>query len=260
VPRLSLRQLALALWFGALSGCVPITRFEEAQSAAQVEMAGRHRAEQRAEQLEAENAQLRAGERQKAAALDERNDALAQAELDKTTQGKERADAEGIVEQLRGELARVGGHLQSYHAEKQKLEASLEAEAARGRALVQLTRDVALMLGEPLSTGEYSLDAEQRHVVLRVPRSKILAEDGSVKAEADALLKTVARVLQLHPTSKLRIEDTSAPTDPTATSRWLTALARHSVPADRFELAAAAGPGSPPAAVAPELVLGFSVP
>jgi hypothetical protein len=253
--------LALALLLGVVSGCVPVTRFEEAQSAAQVEMAGRHRAEYRAEQLAAENAQLRAGERQKAAALDEQNDALAQAELDKTTQGKERADAQGMVEQLRGELARVGGHLQSYHAEKQKLEASLEAESARGRGLVRLTRDVALALGEPLNTGEYTLDTEQQHVVLRVPRAKVVADDGSLKPEADGLLKIVARLLQLHPTSKLRVEDTSAPGDPSASSRWMSALDRLAITTERLEPVAAAVNGSAPAAPAtPEVVLGFSVP
>jgi hypothetical protein len=261
VPRFSPRQLALALLLGVLSGCVPVTRFEEVQSAAQVEMAGRHRAEYRIEQLEAENAQLIAGERQKTAALDEQNDALAQAELDKTTQGKERADAEGIVEQLRGELARVAGHLHSYHAEKQKLEASLEAEAARGRALSRLTRDVSLALAEPLTTGEYTLDAEQQHVLLRVARAKILADDGTVRPEAEALLKTVARLLQLHPESKLRVTDTSAPADPIAASRLLAALGQLSVPADRFEPPAVAeAPATPAPAGTPEIVLGFSVP
>jgi hypothetical protein len=224
-------------------------------------MAGRHRAEYRIEQLQAENAQLLAGERHKAAALDEQNDALAQAELDKTMQGKERADAEGMVEQLRGELARVGGHLHSYHAEKQQLEASLAAQAARGRALSHLTRDVSLALAEPLTTGEYTLDAEQQHVVLRVPRAKILADDGTVKPEAEALLKTVARLLQLHPLSKLRVTDTSAPTDPTVSSRLLTALGQLSVPAERFEPAVAAEASATPApAATPEIVLGFSVP
>jgi hypothetical protein len=260
-PRFSPRELALGLLVGLLSGCVPVTRFEEAQSAAQVEMAGRHQAEYRIEQLQAENAQLRAGVQQKASALDEQSDALAQAELDKTTQGKERADAEGIVEQLRGELARVGGHLQSYHAEKQKLEASLAAEAARGRAVALLTRDIALALAEPLTIGEYTLDAEQRHALLRLPREKVLADDGSIKPEADAALKAVARVLQLHPEAKLRVEDTSAPGDAVAASRVVGALTQRAVSADRFEplaVAEAAQPATPSGAA--QIVLAFSVP
>jgi hypothetical protein len=250
-------HLALVLLTLALASCVPVTRFEETQSAAEVEMAGRHRAEQQISQLQAEIAGLRASLSRQVTTLDERGDALAQAELDKSNQGKERADAEGMVEQLRGELARVGGHLQSYHAEKQKLEANLAAEATRGRALARLSRDVALTLAEPIATGEYTLDAEPQHVVLRVPRERLLAEDGTVKPEADALLKAVARVLSLHPQSKLRLEDAAAPTDAIATSRLVAALGERGVAADRFEPSAEAPPAK---AGSNELSFGFSVP
>ncbi len=261
--RVPAQQLALVLLLGVVAGCVPVTRFEETQSAAQVEMAGRHRAERQMAQLQAENEQLRGSMQRQDATLDERGDALAQAELDKTNQGQERADAEGMVEQLRGELARVGGHLQAYHADKQKLEATLAAEAARGRALSRLSRDVALSLAESIATGEYALDAEAQHVVLRVPREKLLAEDGAVKPEADALLKAVARLLTLHPESKLRLEDASAPADAIATSRVVAALAERAVAADRFEPLAVTEAAAPaPAEKAPEAVLsfGFSVP
>ena len=257
------RQLAFVLMALAIAGCVPVTRFEEAQSAAAVEMAGRHRAEQQVARLRAEIDGLRASISRQGATLDERGDALAQAELDKTNQGKERADAEGMVEQLRGELARVGGHLQSYHADKQKLEATLAAEAARGRALAQLSRDVTLSLAEPIATGEYTLDAEPRHVVLRVPRDRLLAEDGTVKPEADTLLKAVARVLSLHPHSKLRLEDTAAAGDASATSRVGAALAERAVAPERFEppaLADASVPVAPPKPASNELIFGFSVP
>jgi len=257
------RRLAFALLLGVVAGCVPVTRFEETQSAAQVEMAGRHRAERQVTQLQAENEQLRGSMQRQDATLDERGDALAQAELDKTNQGKERADAEGMVEQLRGELARVGGHLQAYHADKQQLEATLAAEAARGRALSRLSRDVALSLAEPLATGEYTLDSESQHVVLRVPREKLLAEDGAVKPEADALLKAVARLLTLHPESKLRLEDAAAPADAIATSRLVAALGERAVASDRFEplaVADAAAPAAADKAPAAEVIFGFSVP
>jgi hypothetical protein len=160
-----------------------------------------------------------------------------------------------MVEQLRGELARVGGHLQSYHAEKQKLEASLQAESARGRAFSRLTRDVALALAEPLTTGDYTLDSEPEHVVLRVSRAKLLADDGTLKPEAEALVKAVTRLLQLHPESKLRVEDTSAPADPIVASRVATALG---VSADRLEAPAVVDASAPSAT--PDVVLGFSVP
>ncbi len=268
--QVSPRQLALLLLLGVLSGCVPVTRFEETQSAAQVELEGRRRSEYQAAQLRAENAQLRAQMQQQSQVLDDRDQALSQAQLDSSTQGKQREDAEGMVEQLRGELARVGGHLQSFHDDRQKLEAELTTEASRGRALSRLSRDVALALAEPVATGEYALDAEQGAVVLRVPREKVLTDDGNLKPEAEPLLKAVSRLMQLHKEAKLRVEDSSAAADPIATSRLVTALTEHAVPADRFEplatvdaAAAATGAGTavaaPPAGAA-EIVLGFSVP
>jgi hypothetical protein len=264
------RHWALLLLLGVFSGCVPVTRFEETQSAAQVEMEGRRRSEYEVSQLKTENAQLRSQIQQQGQVLDDREQALSQAQLDSSTQGKQREDAEGIVEQLRGELARVGGHLQSFHDDRQKLEAALDAAAARGRALSRLARDVALALAEPVATGEYDLDTVDGAVVLRVPRDKVLADDGSLKPEAEPLLKAVSRLMQLHKETKLRVEDSSAVADPIVTSRLIAALTDHAVPADRFEpLAAtdAAGSGqaaaaSPPAAKvgSPEIVLGFSVP
>jgi hypothetical protein len=258
------RQLPLLLVLGVFSGCVPVTRFEETQSAAQVEMEGRRRSEYQLTRLEAENAELRARMQQQSQLVDERDQALAQAELDSSTQGKQRQDAEGMVEQLRGELQRVGGHLQSFHDDQQKLQVALEAEAARGRALSRLSRDAALLLAEPLATGEYSLDAEQGLVVLRVAREKVLADDGSVKPEAEPLLKALSRLMQLHRQAKLRVEDSSAPADAIAVSRLVAALTEHAVPADRYEpLAASADVAAAPApekTAAPRIAFGFSVP
>jgi chromosome segregation ATPase len=250
------------------SGCVPVTRFEETQSAAQVEMEGRRRSEYEVSQLKTENAELRTRLQGQNRALDEREQALSQAELDSSTQGKQREDAEGVVEQLRGELARVGGHLRTFHDDKQKLEADLADEAARGRALARLSRDAALALAEPIATGEYTLDAEQSAVVLRAPREKLLADDGSLKPEAEAWLKAVSRVVQLHKETKLRVEDSSAQADAIAVSRLVTALGEHGIAPDRFEpLAAVVEGGAPvtgvPAAKADgpaEIVVSFALP
>jgi flagellar motor protein MotB len=257
--RVSPRKLALLFLLGVFSGCVPATRFEETQSAAQVEMEGRRRSEQRAQELQAENAQLRAQMQQSAQALDEREQALSQAQLDSTTLGKQRQDAEGMVEQLRGELQRVGGHMQAFNDDKHKLEAALGDEAARGRELSSLSRDLALSLPEPLATGEYSLDAEQRAIVLRLPRAKMLNDDGSVKPEAEPVLKAVARVLALHKTSKLRVEDSAAPGDALAVQKLVAALTERAVGAERFE-PLLPEPGPTEKTDEPELALGFSVP
>jgi hypothetical protein len=257
-PAISLALLAV---LAVLSGCVPVTRFEEAQSATQVELEGRRRAELEMARLQADNSQLRTEMQQQREALDERDQALSQAALDSTTQGKQRQEAEGMVEQLRGELARVGGHLQSYGEEKQKLAASLESESAHGVRLSRVARDATLLVGEPLRTGEYSLDAEPGMVVLRVPRADVLAEDGSVKPEASNLLGSVSRLLKLHPASKLTAYDSSAPADAIAVATVVAALGQQGVSADRIEpVAARTEPAPPASAEAPQIVMTFSVP
>lgn len=260
--RVSPRQLALLALLGVFSGCVPATRFEEAQSAAQVEAESHRRAEQQLAQLKAENDQLRSQMQAQGHTLDERDQALSQAELDSSVQGKQRQDAEGMVEQLRGELARVGGHLQAYHDDKQKLETALEAEATRGRELSRISRDVTASLAEPIGAGEYGLDAERDHIVLRAPRDKMLAADGGMSPDAIPVLKAVARVMKLHPQSKLRVEDSSAAADAIATSKLVAALGELGMAADRFEPLAAdpAAPSAPPASGAAEISFGFSVP
>jgi chromosome segregation ATPase len=250
----------LLLLLGVFSGCVPVTRFEETQSAAQVEMEGRRRSEYQASQLQTENAELRAQMQQQRQSLDERDQALSQAQLDSSTQGKQRQDAEGMVDQLRGELARVGGHLQSFHDDQRKLETALTSEAARGRALSRLSRDAALSLPEPIATGEYTLDAEQGSIVLRVPRAKLLTDDGSVKPEAEPVLKVVARLMQLHKQARLRVEDSAAAGDPLAVSRLVAALTERAVAAERFEpLAAQADAAAPKTREDAEIAFGFSV-
>jgi hypothetical protein len=255
-PRAALwtRRWALLL-FGLLSGCVPITRLEEAQSAAEVEQAARRSAELQLEQLQAERQELIAQLERKDVALEQRAEALAQAELDKSTQGKERADAEGIVEQLRGELSRVGGYLQASHTDRQQLEETLRSEAARSQALVRLSRDLTLLLAEQLTVGEYELDAVGHHAVLRVGRDELVAEDGSLRPAVESLAKAVTRVLSLYPASKLRVEDAKAYAESGTAARLTRALG---VAQERLE--PVMPPSEEPVADSPAFGLWFSVP
>ena len=265
--RSSPRQLVLLLTLGSFAGCVPATRFEETQSAAQVEMEGRRRAEHQVSQLQAENTELRAQAQKQSQTLDDRDQALSQAQLDSSTLGKQREDAAGMVEQLRGELARVGGHLQAFHDDQQKLQNALSAGAARGRVLASLSRDAALSMAEPIATGEYTLDPEQNSIVLRVPREKLLNDDGSVKPEAEPILKNVVQLMQLHKQAKLRVEDSAREGDAIAVSRLVAALTERAVAAERFEPLAAKAEAAPDSApvTAPnpgpaEIAFAFSVP
>ena len=257
--RVPQRHWLLVSLLGLLSGCVPVTRFEETQSAARVEMEGRRRSEEQAQQLEADNARLRAQIEQTSRAVEERDERLSQAELDSSTQGKQQRDAEGMVEQLRGELQRASGHLQVFHEEKQKLQAELGNETERAKENARVTRDLSLALAEPLSLGTYTLDAATHGVVLRVPRSDVLSTDGAVKTDAGALLDQVAKVLSLHKTTKLRLEDSSAPGDAIAAAAVVKALTERAVSGERFEALAPDAAAAQPADE-PEILFNFSVP
>jgi hypothetical protein len=258
-------RLALLAMLGIVSGCVPALQYEETQSAAAVEKEGRRRSEEQLQQLKAENEQLRAKMLAEKQASDERDQALSQAALDTAAQGKQREDAEGMVEQLRGELARVGSHLQTFHDDKQKLEQSLSAETAHGQALARLSRDVALSFSDPLATSEYSLDTAQDSLLLRLPRGDLLTDTAELGSDAPRVLDVVARLLKSHEQAKLRVEDSSAPGDAVRVQRVVAALTERGVAPERFVALAAAdvAPDSAPApkpATTPEIVFGFSVP
>lgn len=119
-----------------------------------------------------------------------------------------------MVEQLRGELARVGDHLRTYSDQKQALSAALSAAEARSKRLeeaekrhVELSatvRDVALALHEPLAAGELALAAHEGKTELNIPRAKLLTS-GEVHAGGTKLIAALTKVAALHPKSRIEL-------------------------------------------------------
>ena len=117
--------LAPLIWL--LVGCVPITRFEEAESAAAVEAEARRRAA-----LELESTRQRVGELEatlqaRDAELEARQRTLDEQQLASSISDKQRQENASLVEQLRSELSRTGEHLKSYSDDKTRLERELLA-------------------------------------------------------------------------------------------------------------------------------------
>jgi hypothetical protein len=110
-----------------LASCVPVTRFEEAESAAQVEAEGRRRAALELEASRQRVAELEAAVRARESELDARGRALDEQQLASNLSAKEREQSASLVDQLRGELARSSEHLKAYSNEKLRLERELEA-------------------------------------------------------------------------------------------------------------------------------------
>ncbi len=218
-PRLLLHVASIAALAGLFAACVPAARYEEAKSASEVELAGRQRAEA---ELVTTRAKLEAAQ----ADLDQRSQKLAESEqsaseskLENTVAVKERDEATGLVDQLRGELARVGDNLRSYAQQKADLEKSLQAAQARKLeleqneahtvAIARLTRDLTSVLGERVLSGDITIDVRDGHVLLSAAPELWFNDDGSVRANMDSVLAGVSRVLSLHSESSL---DLSLPT------------------------------------------------
>ncbi len=135
-----------------LGGCVEATAYEQATSAAEVQAEGRRRVgddlerksaellalSQETERLRAENARLQAE-------LAERQGAVDQAALDLVLAKQERSEEASLVQQLRGDLARVGSDLDVFADEKADLAAELAAVRSENE---RLTARMATAEGE----------------------------------------------------------------------------------------------------------------
>jgi chromosome segregation ATPase len=141
----------------ALSGCVPATSYEQANSAAEVEREGHRRA---AVKLAAAEEELKLAKAEKVALLAEKKDlearlqteesALAQTSLDMESAKKENEQQTELVTQLRGELARVGDHLKTYQGDKD----ALAEELAAAEAKIKLLEEQIVYLRSKAATSE----------------------------------------------------------------------------------------------------------
>lgn len=120
-----------------LVACVPITRYEEAESAAAVEAEARRRAALELERSRQRLTELEAALQAREAELEARQRTLDERQLASTISEKERDENASMVDQLRTELSRTGEHLRSYSEEKARLERELQAaqEAQRDSEL-----------------------------------------------------------------------------------------------------------------------------
>jgi len=269
-PRLVLHVASLAAVAGFFTACVPTTQYEEAKSASEVELAGRQRAELELAatrgKLEAALAELNQREQK----LAETEQSVSESKLESSVAVKERDEANGLVDQLRGELARVGDNLRTYAEQKADLEKSLQAAQARKQelerneaqtvALARLTRDLTSALGERVSHGDMMIDVRDGSVLLSAPSELWFNDDGTLRAGMDSALSAVSRVLSLHSGSALTLALPTSDADKRGPA-LLSALVSRGVAASRMKLAGSAAratPDSDAPAKAPAVELSFS--
>jgi hypothetical protein len=255
-PVASLALLLGASWLS--SGClVPSARYEEARSAIRVEQESHRRTQEHLGEIsrKLEHLQLALNERERRLEVLESD--LAESRLTEERAESARRFAVGLMEQLRGELSRTGGHLREFAEDKRKLALALDAAQAREKRLAgceqdaadnaALVRDVALLLHEPISTGEVELSVVEGRAVLRLPSSELSGE--TPEPVGARVLAAVARVTQLHPESRVRLAEEGAPSEPSEGGavrlRAISdMLADKGLAAQRVELEPAADSGS----------------
>jgi len=250
-PRLILHVASVAAIAGLFSACVPAARYEEAKSASEVEFAGRQRAQAQLaitqSKLDAAVAQLNQREQK----LAETEQSVSESKLESSVAVKERDEATGLVDQLRGELARVGDNLRSYAEQKADLEKSLKAAQARKLeleqneaqtvAIARLTRDLTSALGERVTSGDLSLDVRDGHVLLSAAPELWYNDDGTLRASMTDALAAVSRVLTVHAQSALELSLPVADADKRGPA-LLSALTSRGVAASRLKFKS--GPSS----------------
>jgi len=256
-PRLVLHVASIATILGLFNACVPAARYEEAKSASEVELAARQRAEAELlvtrTRLEAATVELNRREQK----LAETEQSVSESKLENSVAVKERDEATGLVDQLRGELARVGDNLRSYAEQKADLEKSLQAAQARKAeleqneaktvAIARLTRDLTSLLGERVTNGDLTLDVRDGRVLLGAAPELWFNDDGTLRAGMNDALSAVSRALTLHSTSALELALPAKDAEKRGPA-LLSALSSRGVAASRMKLA----PLAPPAGTTPE--------
>lgn len=216
-PALGAWPVVLVLLLG--SGCVSQAAYEEAQSAAQVEREAHLRAETQLGQVRQALQQLKDDLDRRESALQEHERRLAEADLNLKLAHQERDENGQLVDQLRGELARVGDHLRVYSDEKARLAEELRVAESRSKdldqaatrvdALTAAVRDLSLLEGESINAGTIALRGNGKYPVLEVPR-QTLAADTHLSVDGQRIVKSLARLSTLHPNLKFVLSELGA--------------------------------------------------
>jgi hypothetical protein len=262
-PRLIVHVASVAALAGLMGACVPATRYEEAKSASEVELAGRQRAEAGLRALQAKvdaQAEELAQRQQK---LAETEQSVSETKFEHSVALKERDEATGLVDQLRGELARVGDDLRTFAKQKADLEKSLDAAQVRKAelekndaqlvAVARLVRDLTSALGDRVTSGDVSIELQNARIVVSAPTELWFDDGAALRTGSDGMLAAVSRVLTLHTASALELSVPGPNADARAAA-LIAALGSRGVNASRVKLRAGVVPGTAPVAAEPAVV------
>ena len=223
LPELVQRYSRIAVLVAVpLTGCmVRAAEHEKVVNALVVEQSAHRKTEAEVAQLRERLAELTLAVEEKEQELHAQEFKIAQTQFDRQLVDKEREAASQLVDQLRGELARVADNLRLYSTQKHELEAELEAALDRAQKAVRaetrasmhaaLIRDYALLLPATLASGSTQLKLVDGRPQLRVPADELKGENGNgLSPRAEAIIRASAKLLERYP--EVRLQLTTEPT------------------------------------------------
>ncbi len=168
-----------------LSGCVSKVTYEQVASTAQVQLEAHRRTQKKLDRarnelarLESKNQQLASRQDALEAQLVEREGEVSAARLGKVKAHQQREQQTHLVTQLRGELARVGSHLEVYADEKKELRERLEELSKKNE---ELTKKLVAFKGK-CAAGAARSGADEE---ARPKRAEIEAGEADEESEGD---------------------------------------------------------------------------
>jgi hypothetical protein len=221
-PRFGLPLVCAALLSPLAAGCVvPQNRYDEVSAKLHEEEALRRKSEAELARLSADIVRLSQALDGKEQSLLAREGDLANAQLEAERISREKTDAVELVEQLRGELSRVGEHLREYSGRKQELEAALGRAEARAKELeaaergiaskVLVMRDVSLALAEPAAAGKVVITTVEGKPTVRFDAREVFSGKGTeLKSDMVAALERIALAVAPRGEVHLELSDLSA--------------------------------------------------
>jgi hypothetical protein len=253
VPRLLAAVLPLLL-----VGClVPQSKYDDAMAKLHAEQENHLRAQGELARVQGTVARIDEILKKKEASLAVREGELAQTKLEVDKTATEREEAASLVEQLRGELGRVGDHLRDYSNKKKELEVALTDAEARTKKLerqeatvrdkVLVMRDLSYGLAEYVVEDKAVVTAVGAKPAVRLDAKNLFGKKGEVLPATKTMLERISRAAGPRGTMRVQIVDRSEtdakPEERTARLANLTsALTSKSLPRDRIDLGDAAAP------------------
>jgi hypothetical protein len=235
-----------------LSGCfVPQSKYDDAVGKLKAEQELHLRAENEVARVKADIQRIDDILRNREQSLATQEGELAQTKLDSDRTSNERDDQAQLVDQLRGELARVGDHLRDFSNQKQQLETALTETQARAQRLekqeatvrdkVLVMRDLAFGLGEFVADEKAIVTALGGKPAVRLDGKTAFGKQGEPTAETKAMLERIARAAGPRASVRLavvdRMDDTGKTAERTARLTSLSALlTKNGMPRDRIDL------------------------